>query len=145
VRPVLSCRAHVCVLLPGGDQDARVEDRFRRAVDFVKEGVGVGDLVRQRVDGRVLEVAAGVCGACVRTRGSVHDPGATRTRVLIATSEAGALKARQLKIDGDAFDTDEFLVRLVRWRLGPSTSRRSCSGGRRGRLWRVRSNKGVST
>lgn len=46
-----------------GDQDARVEDRFRGAVDLVKEGVGVGDLIRQRVDGRVLEVAAGVCRA----------------------------------------------------------------------------------
>ncbi|GAA5856073.1 hypothetical protein JCM8547_002967 [Rhodosporidiobolus lusitaniae] len=34
------------------------------------------------------------------------------SRVLIATSEAGALKARQLKIDADAFDTDEFLARL---------------------------------
>ncbi|GAA5916873.1 hypothetical protein JCM6882_007441 [Rhodosporidiobolus microsporus] len=34
------------------------------------------------------------------------------SRVLIATSEAGALKARQLKIDADAFDTDEFLSRL---------------------------------
>lgn len=34
------------------------------------------------------------------------------SRVLIATSEAGALKARQLKIDADALDTDEFLSRL---------------------------------
>ncbi|GAA6054624.1 hypothetical protein JCM3770_002909 [Rhodotorula araucariae] len=37
------------------------------------------------------------------------------SRVLIATSEAGALKARQLKIDKDAFDTDEFLARLSRF------------------------------
>lgn len=43
------------------------------------------------------------------------------SRVLIATSEAGALKARQLKIDADAFDTDEFLARLVTF-----------MGGRRG-------------
>ncbi|GAA5942832.1 Smc5-Smc6 complex subunit NSE4 [Sporobolomyces koalae] len=32
---------------------------------------------------------------------------------LITISEAGAIKARQLKIDADAFDTDEFLVRLA--------------------------------
>jgi hypothetical protein len=47
------------------------------------------------------------------------------SRVLIATSEAGALKARQLKIDGDAFDTDEFLVRLVRFMGGRGRSARS--------------------
>lgn len=40
------------------------------------------------------------------------------SRVLIATSEAGALKARQLKIDADAFDTDEFLVRLAHFMGG---------------------------
>ncbi|GAA6062855.1 hypothetical protein JCM10212_006108 [Sporobolomyces blumeae] len=40
------------------------------------------------------------------------------SRVLIATSEAGALKARQLKIDADAFDIDEFLVRLGHFMSG---------------------------
>jgi len=40
------------------------------------------------------------------------------SKVLIATSEAGALKARQLKIDADAFDTDEFLVRLAHFMGG---------------------------
>lgn len=40
------------------------------------------------------------------------------SRVLIATSEAGALKARQLKIDADAFDTDEFLIRLTHFMGG---------------------------
>ncbi|GAA5899950.1 hypothetical protein JCM5296_001924 [Sporobolomyces johnsonii] len=40
------------------------------------------------------------------------------SRVLIATSEAGALKARQLKIDADAFDIDEFLVRLTKFMGG---------------------------
>lgn len=44
------------------------------------------------------------------------------SRVLIATSEAGALKARQLKIDGDAFDTDEFLIRLRRFMGGGARS-----------------------
>ncbi|BGP41687.1 hypothetical protein JCM10449v2_005678 [Rhodotorula kratochvilovae] len=44
------------------------------------------------------------------------------SRVLIATSEAGALKARQLKIDKDAFDTDEFLARLAKF-LGGSGGR----------------------
>ncbi|GAA5955872.1 hypothetical protein JCM3765_000025 [Sporobolomyces pararoseus] len=40
------------------------------------------------------------------------------SKVLIATSEAGALKARQLKIDADAFDTDEFLIRLAHFMGG---------------------------
>lgn len=42
------------------------------------------------------------------------------SRLLIATSEAGALKARQLKLDADAFDTDEFLVRLLKFIGGRS-------------------------
>ncbi|GAA5879542.1 hypothetical protein JCM3774_000281 [Rhodotorula dairenensis] len=62
------------------------------------------------------------------------------SRVLIATSEAGALKARQLKIDGDAFDTDEFLVRLLRFMGGRFSARsqrrkrtrRGGGGGRKG-------------
>lgn len=55
------------------------------------------------------------------------------SRVLIATSEAGALKARQLKIDGDAFDTDEFLVRLLRFMGGRSARNLRRKRTRRGR------------
>ncbi|EGU12119.1 WD-repeat-containing protein [Rhodotorula toruloides ATCC 204091] len=45
------------------------------------------------------------------------------SHVLIATSEAGALKARQLKIDADAFDTDEFIPRLVKFMGGQANAR----------------------
>ncbi|BGP09659.1 hypothetical protein JCM10049v2_005532 [Rhodotorula toruloides] len=45
------------------------------------------------------------------------------SKVLIATSEAGALKARQLKIDADAFDTDEFIARLVKFMGGQANAR----------------------
>jgi len=51
----------------------------------------------------------------------------------MATSEAGALKARQLKIDGDAFDTDEFLVRLRRFLGGDGGAARSDRARRRDR------------
>ncbi|KAI5475174.1 alpha-1,2-mannosyltransferase (Ktr4), glycosyltransferase family 15 protein [Pseudohyphozyma bogoriensis] len=47
------------------------------------------------------------------------------SRVLMAASDAGALKARQLKLDANAFDTDEFISRLLRF-----MGRRS-GGGRR--------------
>lgn len=40
------------------------------------------------------------------------------SKVLMATSAAGATKARQLKIDSNAFDTTEFLSRLVRYMGG---------------------------
>jgi hypothetical protein len=36
----------------------------------------------------------------------------------MATSAAGATKARQLKIDSNAFDTTEFLARLVKFMGG---------------------------
>lgn len=55
------------------------------------------------------------------------------SRVLIATSEAGALKARQLKIDADAFDTDEFIARLVRFMGGRTNSRDARRKRTRGR------------
>ncbi|GAA5889427.1 hypothetical protein JCM8208_007872 [Rhodotorula glutinis] len=55
------------------------------------------------------------------------------SRVLIATSEAGALKARQLKIDADAFDTDEFLIRLRRFLGGEGGAARSDRARRRDR------------
>ncbi|GAA5915716.1 Smc5-Smc6 complex subunit NSE4 [Sporobolomyces salmoneus] len=55
------------------------------------------------------------------------------SKVLIATSEAGALKARQLKIDADAFDTDEFLVRLAHFMGGRVIGTGGRAGGRRGR------------
>ncbi|BGP33653.1 hypothetical protein JCM10296v2_005457 [Rhodotorula toruloides] len=45
------------------------------------------------------------------------------SKVLIATSEAGALKARQLKIDADAFDTNEFIARLVKFMGGQANAR----------------------
>lgn len=35
------------------------------------------------------------------------------SRVLMAASDAGALKARQLKLDANAFDTDEFITKLL--------------------------------
>ncbi|SCV71310.1 BQ2448_2898 [Microbotryum intermedium] len=40
------------------------------------------------------------------------------SRVLMAASDAGALKARQLKLDADAFDTDQFLVKLAHFMGG---------------------------
>ncbi|KAL8279175.1 hypothetical protein RQP46_008431 [Phenoliferia psychrophenolica] len=40
------------------------------------------------------------------------------SRVLMAASDAGALKARQLKLDANAFDTDEFLLKLVQFMGG---------------------------
>ncbi|GAA5927953.1 hypothetical protein JCM3775_002773 [Rhodotorula graminis] len=70
------------------------------------------------------------------------------SRVLMATSEAGALKARQLKIDADAFDTDEFLARLRRF-LGGEAARsdrarrrdRTTGGGGRARGRRAASDE----
>lgn len=38
--------------------------------------------------------------------------------MLIAASDAGALKARQLKLDANAFDTDEFLAKLSQFMGG---------------------------
>lgn len=35
------------------------------------------------------------------------------SRALMAVSDAGALKARQMKLDANAFDTDDFLAKLV--------------------------------
>ncbi|SCZ91248.1 BZ3500_MvSof-1268-A1-R1_Chr1-2g01285 [Microbotryum saponariae] len=40
------------------------------------------------------------------------------SRVLMAASDAGALKARQLKLDADAFDTDQFLLKLAHFMGG---------------------------
>lgn len=40
------------------------------------------------------------------------------SRVLLTASDAGALKARQLKLDANAFDTDEFLVKLAHFMGG---------------------------
>ncbi|GAA5822269.1 hypothetical protein JCM11251_006284 [Rhodosporidiobolus azoricus] len=62
------------------------------------------------------------------------------SRVLIATSEAGALKARQLKIDADAFDTDEFLVRLRAFlgAKGSGLGAASQGGGKKGKGRRKR-------
>lgn len=40
------------------------------------------------------------------------------SRVLLAASDAGALKARQLKIDTNAFDVDDFFQKLARFMGG---------------------------
>ncbi|GAA6015967.1 hypothetical protein JCM11491_007128 [Sporobolomyces phaffii] len=63
------------------------------------------------------------------------------SKVLIATSEAGALKARQLKIDADAFDTDEFLVRLANF-MGQSVGAASRAERRNRRVARDDSENG---
>lgn len=43
------------------------------------------------------------------------------SRVLLTASDAGALKARQLKLDANAFDTDEFLTKLAQFMGGRTT------------------------
>ncbi|GAA5930943.1 hypothetical protein JCM10213_003951 [Rhodosporidiobolus nylandii] len=68
-----------------------------------------GDLANTSVDALSAQVAAS--NALFR-KVDAPSEAILDSRVLIATSEAGALKARQLKIDADAFDTDEFLSRL---------------------------------
>ncbi|SCZ88894.1 BZ3501_MvSof-1269-A2-R1_C65g00368 [Microbotryum saponariae] len=60
------------------------------------------------------------------------------SRVLMAASDAGALKARQLKLDADAFDTDQFLLKLAHF-MGGSVGATEGAGRplRWGRVGRV--------
>ena len=53
------------------------------------------------------------------------------SKVLLTASDAGALKARQLKLDANAFDTDEFLIKLRQFMGGTLVPDRPGTGKRR--------------
>ncbi|GAA6038033.1 hypothetical protein JCM8097_007509 [Rhodosporidiobolus ruineniae] len=88
-------------------KEKRLRQKYRELQSQVEDARG--DLANTTVDDLSAQVLASnrLFAKVDRPAEAVLD-----ARVLIATSEAGALKARQLKIDQDAFDTDEFLRRL---------------------------------